>query len=293
MTVNKNINIDVNLAKSLIPVQFPQWQHLAITPVKFSGWDNRTFHLGDEMTIRLPSDESYAPQILKEYQWLPKLSKEITLEITQPLALGKPTEAYPWPWSINKWIEGVSVSQEPVQDLVQLANDLGRFLQELHQIDSTGGPVAGAHNFYRGGALSTYDAEMRPAIPLIEHSHHKSIAEQLWNDALSSSWQDTPVWVHGDIAIGNLLVKAGKLNAVIDFGQLAIGDPACDLSIAWTLFSEESRTAFREAITLDNNTWIRALGWTLWKTVCWPVKGSNVKQIIHDVLHDYTTDYID
>lgn len=287
MTENTPLKIDVELAENLVASQFPHWRHLTIKPVKFSGWDNRTFHLGDDLTIRLPSDEEYAPQILKEFKWLPILGKSLTLQITQPLALGKPDHSYPWPWSINKWIEGESASLERIQDLVQFAKDLGRFLLEFHTIDSTGGPTAGAHNFYRGGALSNYDLEMRDAIPLIKNEHEKNIAQQLWNEALSSSWEGRPVWVHGDIATGNLLVKNGTLCAVIDFGQLAIGDPACDLAIAWTLFTNESRQAFHEAIPLDKHTWIRALGWTLWKTLCWPVKGTEVERIIHDVYEDY------
>ena len=173
--------------------------------------------------------------------------------------------------------------------MIQFAKDLGRFLDEFHQINSTDGPLPGLHNFYRGGELAAYDDEMRQCIPLIQNKHDKHIAEQLWNDALSSSWQNPPVWVHGDIAVGNLLVNHGKLCAVIDFGQLAIGDPACDLAIAWNFFTGESRNAFRAALPLDKNTWIRALGWTLWKTLCWPTKGTDVKRILHDVYEDYQT----
>ncbi|HAC16664.1 MAG TPA: acetyltransferase, partial [Bacteroidetes bacterium] len=267
--------------------QFSQWRDLPITPVEFSGWDNRTFHLGHDMSIRLPSDEDYAPQILKEFAWLPKLAESLSCQITKPLALGVGNDFYPWPWLINQWIDGESASKERIQNIVQFAKDVGHFLSEFHQIDSTGGPPPGANNFYRGGGLSAYDAEMRQGIRLIRKTQDRNIAEQLWNEALSSSWQEIPVWVHGDIAIGNLLVKQGKLCAVIDFGQLAIGDPACDLAIAWNLFTGESRDAFRAAIPLDRNTWIRALGWTLWKTLCWPTKGTEVKRILHDVYEDY------
>ena len=287
MTNNKKPAIDLELTKNLIASQFPKWSHLPITPLEFSGWDNRTFHLGRDMSIRLPSDEDYAPQISKEFTWLPKIAKSLTLQITKPLALGIANDVYPWPWSINQWIDGESASNERIQDMIQFATDLGRFLDEFHQIDSAGGPLPGPDNFYRGGELSAYDTEMRQCIPLIHNEHDKMIAEQLWNDALSSSWKNAPVWVHGDIAVGNLLVKQGKLCAVIDFGQLAIGDPACDLAIAWNFFTGESRDAFREAIPLDRNTWIRALGWTLWKTLCWPTKGTDVKRILHDVYKDY------
>lgn len=275
------------LAKKLISSQFPQWESLLIQPVKQSGWDNRTFHLGQDMTIRLPSSENYAPQILKEFKWLPFLGAGVACHITTPLALGQPCEDFPWHWTINRWIEGDTASIARIQNLSQFAQDLGLFLNEFQSIDSSGGPIAGAHNFYRGGDLSVYDDEMRLAISKIENKKEQKIAKQLWTDALSSRWEGKPVGVHGDIAIGNILVREGKLNAIIDFGQLAIGDPACDLAIAWNLFTGKSRTTFQAALCLDKNTWIRAMGWTFWKTLCWPIKDTNVKQIIKDIFDDY------
>lgn len=282
------MRIDEQLAKKLISEQFPQWKRLSIQAVEQSGWDNRTFHLGNEMTIRLPSKEEYAPQILKEFQWLPKLAQAITsCPITTPLALGKPCHSYPWHWIINSWIEGNTLSVSQVRDMNQFAQSLGRFLTEFQSIDATGGPVAGPHNFYRGGALSAYDAEICQAIPKIQNKQERNIAERLWADALSSRWERVPVWVHGDLAAGNILIRNGELAAIIDFGQLAIGDPACDLAITWNFFTGESRELFRNTLSLDRNTWIRALGWTFWKTLCWPVKGANIPQILHDVYSDY------
>ena len=281
------MKIDDLLVKKLIEEQFPQWKDLAITPVAISGWDNRTFHLGQEMLIRLPSDEKYAPQILKEYQWLPNLSKTLSYKITMPLALGQPSSDYPWHWSINGWIEGETASIERISNMNQFAHDLGQFLTEFQAIDATNGPEAGPHNFHRGGSLSAYDHEMHIAIPEIEDLRERSIALRLWNDALASQWNNPPVWVHGDIAIGNLLVRDGQFYAIIDFGQLAIGDPACDLAITWNFFTGENREAFKKSIAINKNTWIRALGWTLWKSLCWPVKGTDANRIIHDVYEDY------
>ena len=289
MSAIQKIHINDDLAKRLIRLQFPQWQHLRIQAVKQSGWDNRTFHLGDDMSIRLPSDEEYAPQILKEFKWLPILAQGLSAQITTPIALGLPCKEYPWHWSINKWLEGEPSSVESINDMNQFAMQLGRFLNEFHQIDATGGPPAGEHNFYRGGALSAYDDEMRKAIPLIQNPEVKNLVEQLWNEAISSFWKEGPVWVHGDIAVGNLLVKQGALSAIIDFGQLAIGDPACDLAITWNLFTGDSRKVFRSSLPLDRDTWVRALGWTLWKALCWPIKGTDVKRIINDVLKDFSS----
>lgn len=282
------MKLDAELAQRLIAEQFPQWSKRSIKAVEKSGWDNRTFRLGNDMTIRLPSREEYAPQILKEYQWLPKLSQTITTcAITTPLELGMPCQYYPWHWTINRWIDGETASVDSIYDLNQFAVTLGRFLNEFQNIDSNGGPIAGAHNFYRGGELIAYDAEIRQAIPKINNEAEQKIAEQLWDNALASQWEQAPVWVHGDIAVGNILVYDGQLRAIIDFGQLAIGDPACDLAIAWNFFTGESRELFRKAIPLDKNTWIRALAWTFWKTLCWPVPGTNVNQVLHDVYSDY------
>ncbi|HGH7174092.1 TPA: aminoglycoside phosphotransferase family protein [Bacillus wiedmannii] len=259
--------IDIDLVKRLIGEQFPEWANLEVKPVKFSGHDNRTFHLGDEMSVRLPSDVAYAPQVEKENKWLPILSKELSLPIFIPLAKGNPSEAYPWPWSINKWIEGETVTKQNVRDLSEFAAELGSFLVELQSIDASNGPIAGAHNFYRGGLISVYDEEARDAIENNKDFFDEIILKHLWDLALQSTWERKPVWVHGDVAPGNLLVKDGKLCAVIDFGILGVGDPACDAAMAWTFFDKNSRNVFKKVLRMDEETWNRARGWALWKAL--------------------------
>ncbi|MED1557002.1 aminoglycoside phosphotransferase family protein [Bacillus paramycoides] len=259
--------INTELAKRLVQEQFPEWAHLEIKPVKFSGHDNRTFHLGKQMSVRLPSDAAYVPQVEKENKWLPILSKEITLPISSPIAKGNPSAEYPWPWSINKWIEGETVTKENVHNLNEFATDLGSFLVELQSIDASNGPKAGAHNFYRGGLMSVYDEEARVAIENNKDVFDETLLKHLWDLALRSTWERTPVWVHGDIAPGNLLIKDGKLCAVIDFGILGIGDPACDAAMAWTFFDKNSRNVFKEVLCMDEETWNRARGWALWKAL--------------------------
>ncbi|MCU4757135.1 aminoglycoside phosphotransferase family protein [Bacillus cereus] len=260
-------SIDVSLVEKLIQEQFPEWAHLEVKPVKFSGHDNRTFHLGDEMSVRLPSEAAYAPQVEKENKWLPILSEELSLPISTPLAKGNPSEVYSWPWSINMWIEGETVTKQNVRDLSEFAADLGLFLVELQSIDASNGPIAGAHNFYRGGLISVYDEEARDAIENNKNVFDEIVLKHLWNLALQSKWERKPVWVHGDVAPGNLLVKEGKLCAVIDFGILGVGDPACDAAMAWTFFDKNSRGVFKEVLHIDEETWNRARGWALWKAL--------------------------
>lgn len=138
-----------------------------------------------------------------------------------------------------------------------------------------------------GGDLSVYSADMENALPKMENESEKQIAQLLWQSALSSHWEKPPVWVHGDYAAGNLLVKEGTLHAVIDFGCLAVGDPACDLAIAWHLLDEPSRQTFRETLKIDSNTWIRGMGWALWKTLCWPIADTPVNQVLQSLYNDF------
>jgi aminoglycoside phosphotransferase (APT) family kinase protein len=257
----------VALVRELIATQFPQWASLPIGPVAFGGWDNRTFHLGDEMAVRLPSAEGYAAQVAKEQRWLPWLAPQLPLPIPAPLVMGAPSEAYPWHWSVYRWIEGEHATHDRIADLVEFAAALGQFLHALQQIDAADGPPAGKQSYYRGGSLAVYDDETRRALALLEGKIDTVLANEIWEAALLAQWHAPPVWVHGDVAAGNLLVKEGRLHAVIDFGCSAVGDPACDLVIAWTFLSGESRAAFCSALPLDAGTWARGRGWALWKAL--------------------------
>lgn len=289
------IAIDASLVRRLVAKQFPQWAKLNVKPVEFSGWDNRTFQLGNTMSVRLPSAERYAAKVAIEQKWLPRLGPCLPLPIPVPLAMGVPEFGYPWHWSIYQWIEGDDAAVGQIEDLTQFAKDVARFLIALQHIDATHGLPAGPHNFYRGGALATYDAESRNAIAALKGEIDTDAATTLWNDALESTWIRPPVWIHGDVSAGNLLVQRGRLSAVIDFGGMAVGDPACDLVIAWTIFSGASREAFRSALPLDADTWTRARGWAIWKAmitlagndVLSPDRKTAALSIISDLIADH------
>ncbi|WKA56514.1 aminoglycoside phosphotransferase family protein [Planococcus shixiaomingii] len=289
------ITITNEVVKKLINDQFPEWSDLEIKPVKTSGNDNRTFHLGEHMAIRLPSAEPYVPQVEKEQKWLPLLAKELSLPIPTPIAKGNPTKEYSFPWSINKWLVGESLTLSNIHNINQFARDLGAFLVELQSIEVNGGPLAGPHNFYRGGNIAVYDQESKKVIEQNKDSLNVPLLNEIWELALDSTWKENPVWVHGDIAPGNILVREGKLAAVIDFGILGVGDPSCDMAIAWTFFDNQSRQIFRETLKADEETWNRARGWALWKaliTFNWD-KNSNEKsadeslEIIKKIEQDY------
>jgi aminoglycoside phosphotransferase (APT) family kinase protein len=238
------MKINVALVHQLVAAQFPQWADLPIKPVESGGWDNRTFHLGADMTVRLPSAEGYALQVEKEHRWLPRLAPLLPLPIPVPLAKGFPDNDYPWHWSIYQWIEGENAMIDRIADLPQFAITLAQFLATLQRIDPTDGPAPGQHSAFRGAPLAVYDTDTRNAIAVLDGKIDTNAATAVWETALQATWNGSPVWFHGDVAAGNLLVKDGQLSAVIDFGCSGVGDPACDLTIAWTLLSGESREAF-------------------------------------------------
>jgi aminoglycoside phosphotransferase (APT) family kinase protein len=287
-------HIDVDLVRRLIREQFPQWAGLAIVPVEPQGWDNRTFRIGCDLLARLPSDYAYASQVDKEQSWLPRIAPHLPVAIPKPIATGTRAVGYPWSWSIYRWIDGEPANDARIDDLTRFARELAAFLKALHEVDTTNGPIAGEHSFFRGGSLTAYDAETREAIDRLDDPTERSSAENLWNAAVAIEWQSAPVWVHGDVAPGNLLVNQGRLSAVIDFGCLAVGDPACDLAIAWTFFEGESRDEFRRALDLDEAAWTRGKAWALWKAlilstvlVDGPLQDrSNAKEYLRRVLED-------
>jgi aminoglycoside phosphotransferase (APT) family kinase protein len=259
--------ISADVAARLVAGQFPQWAGLPVVPVKLNGWDNTTFRLGEELSVRLPSGDGYIAQIAKEHHWLPFLAPRLPLPIPEPVAMGRPSDEFPRPWSVYRWIAGEPAGVGHVADPVRFASHLAGFLTALQAIDASGGPPAGEDNFFRGGPLATYDQETRRLLRASEGEVDAGAAAKVWDAAMASSWDLPPVWVHGDVTGSNLLVADGALHAVIDFGGLAVGDPACDLVMEWTFFAGESAAAFRRGLRLDEETWARGRGWALWKAL--------------------------
>ncbi|MBG0509250.1 aminoglycoside phosphotransferase family protein [Agrobacterium sp. MOPV5] len=266
--MDDRIVVSTEQVRALVDSQFPQWAGLNIRPVELSGWDNRSFRLGDEMLIRMPSAARYVAQVEKEHRWLPALAPLLPFPIPAPLALGQPGQGYPFRWSVYRWLEGEPLARDLDRvDLSTIAIDVAAFLRALHGVDASDGPPAGAHNFHRGGSLSVYDGEAKASAVRLADEVDQALAMEIWQLALSSHWRKQGVWVHGDIAEGNLLVKDGRLSAVIDFGSSGVGDPSSDLILAWNVLDAESRAVFRRALELDEATWQRGRGWALWKAL--------------------------
>ncbi|MDI6097268.1 aminoglycoside phosphotransferase family protein [Actinoplanes sp. NEAU-A12] len=259
--------IDAALVRRLIAAQFPRWSGLPVTPVAVDGWDNRTYRLGDDMTVRLPTADGYVPAVAKENAWLPRLAPHLPVTIPSILATGEPGEGYPFPWSVRGWLPGETAAPERIPDMPGFARQVAGFIRALQRCDATGGPGAGAHSFHRGCSPASYDEETRRCLTALTGRIDTAHAARVWAAALEAPWRGRPVWFHGDIAPGNLLVVDGRLAAVIDFGTAGVGDPACDLVIAWTTFAGDSREAFRRAVAQDEGMWARARGWALWKAM--------------------------
>ncbi|HEY3501809.1 MAG TPA: aminoglycoside phosphotransferase family protein [Actinocatenispora sp.] len=259
--------IDAALVTRLLAAQFPQWAHLPVRPVAVDGWDNRTYRLGDDMTVRLPTAEGYTAAVDKEHRWLPVLAPSLPVPVPVPLGIGAPGEGYPYPWAVRRWLDGETSGTDTIGDMSGFAVAVAEFLLALQRVDATGGPRAGAHSFHRGAPPAYYDDETRRCLAALAGRVDTDRAAAVWDAALAAEFAGPPVWFHGDIATGNLLVRDGRLSAVIDFGTSGVGDPACDLVIAWTLFTGESRTAFRRTVGQDAGTWARARGWALWKSL--------------------------
>lgn len=256
----KESDITPDLARKLIAEQYPEFANLPISSVEKQGHDNRIYRLGKDMLIRMPTEKSYALKVPKEQTLLPQLTPHLTINIPVPIKTGVPSKDYPYPFSIYKWLEGSSVNLLVLDEvcLEKLAVDLAKFLKELQSIENVDGPIPGQHNWWRGDHVSVYDKGAREQIGKLSSIIDANKALNLWERACQTKWHKNPVWVHGDMAIGNMLIKDSKLSAIIDFGGMGLGDPACDLVIAWTFFKNKVRDVFIREISLDQNTWLRA-----------------------------------
>lgn len=256
------VDIDAALVRVLLAEQFPQWADLPITPLGEGNSDNVIFRLGNNLVVRLPRPHRARFQVLKEHRWLPVLAPHLPLAIPEPVELGEPSPIYDRHWSVYRWLDGQIAELNEPADPHEAARQLARFVSALQAIDTSDGPLPGPQNFFRGGPLSVEDDHVRTAIAALDGVIDASGLLRVWETALAApAWDKPPVWIHGDLHGGNLLTVAGRLSAVIDFGGLGVGDPACDLMAAWMFLPAESRPTFRAELEVDDATWARGRGW--------------------------------
>jgi aminoglycoside phosphotransferase (APT) family kinase protein len=269
--------VDVNLVRCLLQDQFPEWAREPVSPVAVQGWDNRTFRVGEHLSARLPTAAEYVAAVAKEQLWLPRLAPHLPVPIPSPVGRGAPGCGYPWPWSVYRWLPGEPVRADRVDDLIGFAGQVARFLTALRGVDARSGPPAGAHSFGRGGPLRRYDAETRAVVRSTARRIDVPAVLGVWDAALAASYDNAPVWLHGDMTASNLLLDSGRLAAVIDFGTCAVGDPACDLAIAWTFFDGTAREMLLDSVPGDPGERARARGWALWKALLTLAEGPDAE----------------
>jgi aminoglycoside phosphotransferase (APT) family kinase protein len=285
-------DVDADLVRRLLVTQFPQWSDLSLEPVVSAGTDNALYRLGDDMVVRLPRIQWAVEDVAKELRWLPRLQPLLPVAIPLPVGKGRPGEGYPWAWSVLQWVPGENPILGDLDDPNSLAKELAQFVAALHRIDPAGGPPAG-----RGVPLAERDVATRTAIGELRGLIDIERATAAWGEALHApEWLRPGVWVHGDLAPGNLLLESGKLSGVIDFGALGVGDPACDLMVAWNLLPTASRRLYREVLEVDDATWRRGRGWALSVALIQlpyykdtnPSLAANARHVISEVLADHS-----
>ena len=290
------LSIDAGLVRRLLASQFPHWADLPLRRLHPAGSDNVIYRLGQDMSVRLPRGEWAAGQAAKEHAWLPRLAPHLPLPIPDPLGVGDPAFGYPWDWSVSRWLPGDTATVEGLTDPQRTARELAEFLTALQHALPVESATPNPHDDVTGVPMANRDYATRAAIAAVQGTFDVPAMTAVWESALRApAWDRAPVWFHGDLHLGNLLVSGGQLSAVIDFAGLGAGDPACDLVIAWNLLSPETRPLFRAALQVDDATWTRAQGWALTTGLnaytCYaainPLVAMNTRRQISQVLIDH------
>jgi aminoglycoside phosphotransferase (APT) family kinase protein len=282
---------DLTLVGRLLAAQFPQWASLPIEKVASFGTDNAMYRLGENMVVRLPRIHWAAKDVEREHEWLPRLAPHLPVAIPVPLGKGVPGEGYPYAWSIYRWLVGTNRVVGQLAKPTQLVHDLVKFLKTLQAIDPTDAPPAA-----KNGNLLSKDEEVRSNIQALSSEFDPVALSAVWQATLNTpKWAGKAVWVHSDMAPGNLLVVEGRLTAVIDFSGIGISDPACDLTIAWNLLSKDTRKLFRQKLGVDAASWARGRGWAFLQALGQlpyyrttnPPLATSARHVLREVLADF------
>ena len=254
------VDVSVELVRQLLAEQHPDLAGLAVG-VLANGWDNMVCTVGADLLARLPRRALAAELVAHEQRWLPVLAPRLPLPIPAPVRVGRPAQRFPWNWSVVPFLPGQVAALTAPDDLALAAAALGAFLAALH----APAPPQEPANPFRGGPLADRTDRVTEHLGLLASDTDTDAARAVWEAAIdAAAWAGPPTWIHGDLHPANILVNAGRISAVIDFGDLTSGDPATDLSVAWMLFPAKERAVFWQAYgRADDDTRARARGWAL------------------------------
>ncbi len=283
------VETDVALVRRLLREQFPEWAKLPLSAVAESGTVNALYRLGDELVVRIPRNRpSLWSDLDDEFTWLPRLAPLLPVAVPIPVARGRPSGDYPHEWGIFEWLPGENPTPGEVRQ--SLAGELAELVTGIHAIELEGGPQS-----VRGDDLARFDEFTRENLQALEGELDTDTAERLWDEALGvPPWPHDQVWIHADLMPGNLLLRDGRLSAVIDWGGSGMGDPAVDLMVAWNLLDAAGRRRFRAALPYDDDTWARGRGWALWSGLggipyyraTFPEFAANARHTVQEILRE-------
>lgn len=267
--------ISPELVRRLLARDLASYAGEPVRPLGVTGSSNALFRVGDDLLARLPRQPGGSATILKEARWGPVVGRALGaagVATPEVVVVGEPGFGYPEAWSVVRWIEGVAPERLVAADVADVLSAL--WAAEV--------PAAAQQDpdlrWYRGESLEAIDDDVRAALDACRALPGLSFdidrASEVWSAAMADPevarvGPDEPVrWLHGDLLAENLLVRDGRLAAVLDLGGLSVGDPSVDLVVAWELLDAEGREALREALRvragdLPDAAWERGRAWAL------------------------------
>ncbi|MET8279598.1 aminoglycoside phosphotransferase family protein [Micromonospora sp. NPDC005174] len=259
------VDVGADVVAALVAEQFPPWRGLPVHPLPSAGTVHALFRLGGDVVLRFPlrpsADPELRAELRREQEHAVLLAAHLPVAVPEPLGIGEPGAGYPGPWMAHRWIAGETAQPDRIDDLEVFARDLAAVVVALHGIDTGGRAWPG---FGRGGPLADQDDDIRAALAVSGELADTAALAEVWHRCRDVRRDDpADVWLHADLMPGNLLVRDGRLVAVIDLGTVGVGDPAVDLMPAWNLLDVSARQTYRRAVGVDDATWERGRGWAL------------------------------
>lgn len=264
--------VDLALVRGLVDGQLPAYASLPLHRLAASGSDNALFRLGDDLLVRVPRQPGGSATIAKEVHWLPLVGPALPVPVPEVVAVGEPALGYPEHWSVVRWIEGSTPTGTASGAAgTALAADLAAVVTALRDTTVPDAALSDpALRLYRGEPLASRDPGTRASVAqcraIAGLDLDLDLALAVWDAAVrlpGSSRVAEPRWHHADLVAENLLVRDGRLAAVLDFGALSVGDPTVDLIVAWDVLDGPSRETFRGAVGVDDETWLLGRAWAL------------------------------